>query len=181
MKKCHQKQEASKAKAAKEKVLLAKEHLITTSTELSEAIEEIDSAPISAYKKKQNKLSLLRTQINLRKKILNQKINIVFSKNRKQRPLSQIVSELSTFIDNNPQMGESPGIPNLSDPFSLVGREINHRFELESGEQEWFHGIVISYNVATKLYEISYDGEADHQFFDLSTDLLDGDVELLLN
>ena len=178
MRKCHRKQEASKAKAAKEKALLAKEHLITTSIELSEVIEDIDSAPISAFKKKQKKLSLLRTQINLRKKILNQKINIVFSKNRKQRPLGQIVSELSTFIDNNPQIGDSLGVPNLSDPFSLIGREINHRFEIESGEQEWFHGIVISYNATTKLYEISYDGETDHQFFDLSSDLLNGDVEL---
>lgn len=50
---------------------------------------------------------------------------------------------------------------------------------LESGEEEWFRGFVISYNTNTKMHELIYDGETDHQHFDLSEDIANGDVMVL--
>ena len=41
--------------------------------------------------KRQEKLRLLQTQVNIRKKVLKQKRNILFTKGQKQQPLSKIV------------------------------------------------------------------------------------------
>ena len=60
-----------------------------------------------------------------------------------------------------------------------MGKEINHRFIVESGEEQWFHGSVLSYNSNTKKYDLVYDGETDHQYFDLSEDIINGDLEIL--
>ena len=178
MKKCHQKRQAWKEKVAKERDLLSQQHLITTQAELAEALEEINCEAISTTKKKQRKLTLLRTQINIRKKILNQKINIPFSHYRKQRPLATIIEELIDVIATNTQAQVEPEMSG-SGPFSLVGKEVLHRFILESGEERWFHGIVISYNAANNTHELAYDGETNHQHFDLSEDIRDGDIEIV--
>ena len=70
-------------------------------------------------------------------------------------------------------------MPTTSDSSSLVGKEVLHRFMLESGEEKWFHGVVISYNAATQRHELVYDGETDHQHFNLTEDIRDGDLEVL--
>ena len=179
MKKSHERRQALKAKTQKEKEILSQEHLIETVTELSEAMNEIDSESIRPSKKKQKKLKVLRTQVNMRKKVLKQNINIAFSKARKQRPLPEIISDLEKFIAENPAHIPSPATPMSTDPFSLVGKEIHHRFIVESGEEQWFCGFVLSYNTNTKMHELIYDGETDHQHFDLSEDIRNGDLKLI--
>ena len=178
MKQCHLKRTAMRQKAAKEKDLLSQQHLITTTAELEEALEEADACETTTAKKRDKKLALLRTQIKIRKKILNQNINIPFSQKGKKRPLANIVKDLTEFIAANPQ----PSLPNVqsdfSDPFSLVGKEILHKFSLESGEDRWFGGVIVGYNAATKTHELVYDGETEYQHFDLTMDILDGDIKL---
>ena len=45
--------------------------------------------------------------------------------------------------------------------FSLVGKEIQHKFLLESGGYQWFSGFVVSYNPVNKVHEVAYEGEAE--------------------
>lgn len=54
---------------------LSKLHLITSADELHDALSEIDSEPITSKKKMDKKRTLLREQINIRKKVLNQAVN----------------------------------------------------------------------------------------------------------
>lgn len=123
---------------------------------------------------------LLRKQIKIRKKILRQDIRIVFSHSRKQRPLNDIVKELSAFIDQN--SSDCSGY--IDDPFSMIGKKIQHRFEIDTysaGEVKiiWYHGTIIDYDATTKSYEIEYEGEEEHCYFDLTIDLLNGDIKVL--
>ena len=179
MKLSHQRRQTMKAKALREKEVLSQQHLIATVQELLEVLDEIDSESISPSKRKQKKLKLLRTQVNIRKKVLKQRINISFSKTRKQRPLPEIVNDLKKFIAENPNHDPSLLTLPSTDQFSLVGKEINHRFIVESGDEQWFHGFVLSYNANTKMHELIYDGETEHQYFDLSEDISNGDVQIL--
>ena len=77
-------QEALKQKARQEKDELLKHHLITTAEELHQVLLSIDANSMSAQKKKAQKTSLLKTQVKIRKKVLQQDIHIVFSHARKQ-------------------------------------------------------------------------------------------------
>ena len=121
------------------------------------------------------KTSLLKTQIQIRKKVLKQKICITFSHLKKQRPLSEIVKELANFVSRN-----TPFSDILCTPEALVGRRIKHKFEIdgELGETKWYSGIIVHYNGTTKAYEISYDDEDEHCFFDITIDLVNGDLIL---
>ena len=176
----HIKREALKQKVRQEKDELSQEHLITSSQELQQAINSIDIKTCSSSKKRAEKMLLLRKQIKIRKKILRQDIRIVFSHSRKQRPLNDIVKELSAFIDQN--SSDCSGY--IDDPFSMIGKKIQHRFEIDTysaGEVKiiWYHGTIIDYDATTKSYEIEYEGEEEHCYFDLTIDLLNGDIKVL--
>ena len=95
------KRKALKKKLCEEKERLSKMHLITTSQELDIALTELDCENISVAKNTAKKLTLLKTQVQIRKKVLNQIVPITFTCSRKNRPLSDIVQELSNFIDQN--------------------------------------------------------------------------------
>uniref|UniRef100_A0A1X7T216 Uncharacterized protein n=1 Tax=Amphimedon queenslandica TaxID=400682 RepID=A0A1X7T216_AMPQE len=171
----HKRHEAYKKKKELEKDRLSQTHLIVSSTELHEAIKEIDLKKISATRKRQETKMLLSNQIKLRKSLLKQDINIKFSHSGKQRPLGQVIEELSNYIDCNLH-DLSPYICN---PSALVGRRIKHKFIEETKEIEWYIGMVLDYDSDTKAHEVLYDGEVDHCFFDLTMDLLNGDLIIL--
>lgn len=97
MLKQHTKQEALKKKMQQERDELFHHHLITTAAELRDELQNIDTEDISSQSKKARKLSLLRTQIKIRRKVLNQDIRIHMSHARKQRPLCDIVKEFLAF------------------------------------------------------------------------------------
>lgn len=114
----------------------------------------------------------MRTQINIRKKILNQNIRIVFSQSRRPRPLTIIIEELASFITEN-----TPCTDVLRNPESIVGSQVRHLFVLD-GQRKWYSGTVISYYASEKTHELAYDGEEDHCFFDLSIDIAISDIQL---
>lgn len=89
------------------------------------------------------------------------------------------MKELIEFIAANPQPTQPSDVQADLDPFSLVGKEILHKFTLESGEDRWFSGAIVGYNAAAKTYEIVYDGETEHQHFDLTDDILEGDLKFV--
>ena len=116
----HLRREALKRKAQEERDELSHEHLITSSQELQEMLCSIEAENVSATRKKAKKVSLLKTQIKIRKKLLGQNIHIVFSHSRKQRPLSDVIKELSDFIDQH-----APECSNyIEEPTGLVGKHI---------------------------------------------------------
>ena len=165
----HGRLQALRYKEQMEKHTLLKEHLITTPEELYETIANIDKEVSVVTKRKRKKLALLKVQIKMRKKLLKQNIRIVFTHSGKHRPVNEIIQELAGFIASNPV--------NMIDPFSLVGKRINHKFELaDSHLEQWYSGIVVDYNPISKLHKIKYDGEEDHCQFDITVDYLLGDL-----
>lgn len=117
---------------------------------------------------------LLREQINVRKKVLQESINIPFTTKGKQRPLSDIIREFSAHL----QCEGASSVVHSTNSYtseSLVGRRVLHRFEVEN-EERWFSGFIVSYNPGTRLHEIAYDGEEQHCFFNLLEDLSNGDL-----
>ena len=173
----HQRQEEIKRKMKIEQNKLSQIHLITSSKELQEAVKVIESREITATKKKQEMRSLLSNQIKMRKKMLKQDIDIKFSNSRRERPLSEVIIELSCYIDEH--IDDLP--PFLSDPYMLVGRRIRHKFETEEGtEVQLYNGIVLDYDTCSKTHTVVYDGEEDQYCFDLTIDIVNGDLTVVL-
>ena len=167
----HSKRQALEERSQKEKDKLSELHLITTPEELSEVIQDIDKKGICETKKISEKLKLLKTQISIRKKVLKQDIHIAFTHSRKQRPVYQIIQELSDFIDTN----KCDAIP--SNPSLLIGKAIRHKFQLEDTHEEvWYDGRIIDYDSITKQHQIVYDGDDDSYSFDLCQDIVLGDL-----
>ena len=63
-------------------------------------------------------------------------------------------------------------------PALLVGKKIRHRFEV-GNELLWFIGTVLSVDLKTKEFQVSYEGESYVCCFTLLDDILCGDLELL--
>lgn len=172
----HFRREVLKEKLQKERDELSKYHLITSSEELHQQLLKIDNERISTAKKKSQKVSLLKTQVRIRKKILKQNTHIVFTCGGKQRPVHNVAQELCKFLDKD----SSSHHAYIEHPESLVGKDIHHRFEIEGlNESQWFNGRVISFNPVSKTHEIEYEGEEEHCTFDLGVDLLSGDLKVL--
>lgn len=175
MKQAHLRHEALKKKATLEKDKLSKLHLITSSEELHQLLSEIDISSNTTSKKKAQKLSLLRTQINIRRKVLGQDIHITFSHLRKQQPLNTVIQELSDYLDRD--FATRPKY--VQDPSTMVGKNICHLFEINKMETKWFTGTVLAYDNTTKTHKSKYDGEDDQCQFDLNIDLLSGDIKII--
>ena len=165
----YKQREALKKKAWDEKEQLLQKHLISSRQELFSVIAEIENESISTSKKKAKKISLIKTQIQIRKTILKQDIHIVFSRLRRQRPLTDILEELANFIDEN-----SPCSDVL--PEALVGKRISHNFEVAEDETKWYAGTIINYSASMKTHEIAYDDEEETCHFDITIDLANGDL-----
>ncbi len=175
MKQAHSRHEALKKKTTLERDKLSKLHLITSSEELQKLLSEIDTSNNTTSKKKAQKLSLLRTQINIRKKVLGQDIHITFSHLRKQRPLNTVIQELSDYLDRD--FATRPKY--VQDPSAMIGKNICHLFKINERETKWFTGTVLGYDNTTKTHKIKYDGEDDQCQFDLNIDLLSGDIKVI--
>ena len=166
--------ENAKRVALKEKMCLEKErlsqlYLIITSEELQEKLLMIDRESISASKKRNKKISVLKTQVQIRRKVLSQTVPIVFTSNRKQRPLASIVTELYDFINKSTLPAECLAF--LRDPIALVGRQIKQRFQdEESGIATWYCGRVIDYCTSKKIHSVVYEGDKKQYHYDLAVD-----------
>ena len=66
----HERKKAMRKKAAREKEHLSHQHSITTVEVLKKALQDIEREDITTSKKKQSKISLIRMQINIRKKMV---------------------------------------------------------------------------------------------------------------
>ena len=50
-----------------------------------------------------------------------------------------------------------------------------HKFILEDGEEEWFDGVIVSYNATNRTHELVYDND-EHQYFEITEDIFNGDL-----
>ena len=162
--------EGLKKQLHEEKQKLSQLHLITTSEELKEELQNIDSEKISAAKKRNKKVTLLKLQIKIRRKVLCQTVPIVFTINYKQRPITDIVKELCDFIDKTTFPTECAAF--LKDPVTLVGKRIQQKFKEEDSG-------AINYSDKEKTHCIIYEGDDEQYNYDLILDLLIGDLVVL--
>ncbi len=117
-------------------------------------------------------LALLREQIEVRQKVLNQKVVIPFTCSKKQRPIQDIIDELSQYIQRT---SSSYVADVVNHPSSLTGKAIWHRFVREE-QEKWYSGTIINYDFVSKLFELVYDDDVEHYFFDLMEDVNNGDL-----
>ena len=104
--------------------------------------------------------------------MFHQRIPITFTQSRRQRPFNEVIKALSDFLNQNPT-----DVPDLN---SIVGQRTGHKFELEeTREEHWYYGNVIGYDPLTKLHEVSYDDEEEHCYFDLTQDMISGELKFL--
>ena len=157
---------ALKEKMCQEKERLSQLHLITTSEELQKELLIIDEKNISASKKRNKKISVLKTQVQIRRKFLGQTVPILFTSNRKQRPLTTIVTELCDFINKSTVPSECLAF--LKDPIALVGKQIKQRFQDEENSiVTWYHGRVIDYCTSKKVHCVVYEGDDNQYQYDI--------------
>ena len=164
--------DALKERAIREKERLSNLNLVTSCEDLKSILSDIEEENITSAKKAQKKRKIIREQIDIRKKVLSEKIKIPFSKNRKQRALAEIIKDFMQYL-NEHSRNDSEVTADLD---SLVGKKVLHRFDTQNGEEQWFSGVVVSYNAVSKLYEIAYDDEDEHCFFNLLEDMAQGDL-----
>ena len=173
--------DALQKRAADEKARLSKIHLIKSVAELKASLSEIDEQSISTSKKAQKKRIILKEQINARKKVCKESVNIPFTTKGKQRPLVDIIKQFSAYLQcEESRLSSGTHDTDSYTPESLVGRRVLHRFEVEK-EEKWFPGLIISYSPRSCLHEISYEGEEEHCYFNLIEDLLKGDLVVQAN
>lgn len=167
---------AQEKKLYEEKEKLLQAHLITSSNELIKELHAVDKELLSATKKKNKKVEILKTQVRIRKKVLSQNVSIVFTSNCKQRPLNDIVQELCDYIDSNPLPEHCESF--IRNPISLIGQRVKQRFL--DGEatctSTWYWGTVKDYSPKEMTHCLMYEGDTEEYHFDLTIDLLLGDL-----
>lgn len=176
----HEKRVQLEKKQREEKEKLSQCHLIISSDELKQELLalEKESRHISTAKMVKKKIELLKMQVRIRKKVLCQTVPIVFTTNRKQRPLMEIQQELCDFIDESVLPAECESF--IRNPTSLIGRKVMHRFlEAADGTSTWYSGTVLDYSQCDKTHCLTYEGESENCDFDLTLDLILGDLIIL--
>ena len=147
----HVRREANKEKNQFQKEKLYKVHFISTSEELDEALAKINTHCTTATKKAAETCSFLKMQVKFCKSILRQDISIKFSRSGRQRPLVDVIKEISEFISSN--LYEYSAF--LKNPSVLVGKMVDHRFELvDSYNTRWYKGTVLSFDEVTELHTV---------------------------
>ena len=141
-------------------------------------LSNIDEEAITAQAKAAKKRKIIKEQVDLRKKYLQQNVHIPLSHKGKQRSLSVLVDELREVISTSTTSSVDTIPPEVPDPYFLVGRPIMHRFVCD-GELNWFSGHVLSYNCSSNVHKVVYEGEDEAYFFDLMEDLKSGDLHLI--
>ena len=143
----HQKRDASEKKNIEEKHKLSELHLIATTDELEEVLQEINKKKISQGKKESEKLSVIKMQVKIREKVLGQQIKIRYTASKKRRPVSEIIAE---FLDSI----ASFRLPDfVCNPLLFVRKEVHHKFQISvDGDTKWYRGTILSYDSSSKTH-----------------------------
>jgi len=117
----------------------------------------------------------LKPQVKIGKTLLLQKVPIELTHCRKPCLVHKAVKKLSLFIDHD----EGPIATILYNPALLVRSCIHHRFALEDGCHNWFNGTVQAFNATSSHYEFLHENEDEIYYYDLTQDLIMGDLIIL--
>ena len=171
-------QAQAEKRAERMRVLKAKlqdEHLIATEEELEQEVLKIKEMPIQERSKKAKLFEMIKTQIHIRTKLLGEKSKIQFTVGGKRRPISQLISELSTIIRDSSVELNCPTF--ASNPEVLVGHKIKHNFsDAATGKETFWDGDVTDFNSTLQEYKIQYVGEIDCCYFTLDEIVSDYNV-----
>ena len=167
---------ALEKKLSEERDKLSQLHLFTSSDELKKELILIDEDTNNRTKMSRKK-SLLRSQVQIRRKVLGQTVPIVFSTKGKQRPLNNIVNELCDFINSCTLPRECELF--IQNPLSLVGKKVKHKFLEDDETPTWYLGRVLSYSSEEKTHCMKYDGEDETYDFHLTLDMILGELIIL--
>ena len=132
---------------------------------------------------KKDKISALKTQINFRKKVLNQshsdKLVFQFSSNRRAFTVEELTENLMKLLPPLDDVQCTLSVADISaDPELLIYRRIKHLFDC-GGDQVWYKGTVLSYDASCKLFRVAYDNEEEVCSFSLLEDIISGDLIVL--
>lgn len=107
---------------------------------------------------------------------------ITFTVNCKQRPLEDLIKELSDIIKET-ELSLSPRYAALiKEPTKLVGHSIKQKFlddNQDNGGYTWYVGQVLDYCDQDKTHCIKYEREDEVCSYDLTLDFILGDVILI--
>ena len=178
----HEKQHA--LEAARIKQLRLKENLTKDIIQygLWQSKEDIAEG-VAKERSKTAKLSALKVQFNFRKRVLDQrsyrhKELFLFSKGGQQYTVKELMDNLAKLINEEEEEAVS-GLANEGRE-SLVGKTIKHRWQDESGVEQWYFGEVVSKVAGTnEWYNVWYKGEDDVLTLNLCEDIDLGDLEVV--
>ena len=167
------KKRAERMRALKAK--LQDEHLITTEEELEQEVIKIKEMPIQERSKPAKIFEMIKTQMHIRTKLLEEKSKTQFTVAGKRRPISQLISELSSIIRDSSTGLDYPEF--ASNPEILVGNKIKHKFsDAATGKETFWDGEISDFNNSLQEYKIQYVGEADCCYFTLDEIVSDYNV-----
>ena len=138
---------------------------------------------VAKERSKTAKLSALKVQFNFRKRVLDQrsyrhKELFLFSKGGQQYTVKELMDNLAKLINEEEEETVS-GLANEGRE-SLVGKTIKHRWQDESGVEQWYFGEVMSKVAGTnEWYNVRYEGEDDVLTLNLREDIDLGDLEVV--
>ena len=175
---------AKQATAAKKRVKERKERENLTQEIISmglwQTVYQIEVG-LMKLKSKTSKLNALKTQLNFRKKILQQthpsKTIFQFSHKGHQYTVDEMKQNLSELLPD----AEQPRQSQLSCQDDLTGKLIQHRWIVE-GESGWFSGTILRKvavcETSNMWYNILYDGEEN--IVTLEKDIEAGDIVCIM-
>ena len=156
-------------------------------------IEQDSSCTIPGKCKK--RLELLKNQVRIRNRLLGKPTKITFSTAGTQKPYEELMQEV---IDMLEQESSSQKRPNssinsrakktkklatqyLDKPHDLVGKDIVHKFINEdSAKEELWDGKILGYDASSSTHSLTYTGDTEIYEYDLTTDINNGDIWVLL-
>lgn len=68
----------------------------------------------------------------------------------------------------------------LNLPDGLVGKDIVHQFLNDNGKEQLWDGKIIAYDANTKMHTVTYSGDSEHYTYDLSIDINNEDLWIML-
>ena len=149
-------------------------------------------AGLEHYRTKAEKKKVLKVQLQFRQKVICQayaeKSVFKFSQNGKQYSVQQLKENLCKLLEASAETQNSADTIDyemsqclsldevLADPSSLVGHKVNHRFEDDSGELNWYEGAVVGYDRETLEFTVVYNDDDEEFRFNLIEDIEHSDL-----
>ena len=131
---------------------------------------------------KRDKLNALKTQLNFRKKVLEQQHHnkevFFFSKKKKQLTVDELTQNLVILVKPLTQASLQSASQQSNE--TLIGKRICHRWIDSDGSEQWYLGSILSIVSGTDdWFNVKYDVEGEILSLNLLLDVERGDLEFI--